>query len=341
MVESTVDYGTPSVRSRLFRPLWARVTGLVSRWDSPQAMQAAMARGMDRPVLPRGVTLRKVTAGGVPAEWLLPAGDPAGDVLLYLHGGAWTIGWYESHRWLVSYLARATGRRALAVDYRLAPEYPFPAALEDCLAAYRWLLANGTRPEQIVIGGDSAGGNLTLTTLLALRDNGEPLPVAGVCLSPVTNLVDESGREDYPQISQITPIGSVSSETEGAGAGKERVSGRDAGLPVAWAREQLRMYLGGADPHLPLVSPLYADLRGLPPLLIQAGAEEYLAEDARRFTARAREAGVDVTLQVWPGMWHVWQILVPFMPEATRAVQAIAAFARDVGVEERSAALDA
>jgi monoterpene epsilon-lactone hydrolase len=282
--------------------VWGRLTAHVSVWATPQEMRASMERSAGRPILPRGVTLQKVTAGGVPAEWLIPAAGATG-VLLYLHGGAWTMGWYEPHRWLVSHLARATGRRALALDYRLAPEYPFPAPLEDCLAAYRWLLANGTRPEQIVIGGDSAGGNLTLTTMLALRDNGEPLPAAGVCLSPVTDLATE---------------------------GQAPVSGGDAGLPVGWAREQLRMYLGDADPRQPLVSPFYADLRGLPPLLIQVGAEEYLAADARRFAARARTAGVDVTLQAYPGMWHVWQILVPFMPEASQAVEAIAAFAHAV-----------
>ncbi len=261
------------------------MTNLVSRWDTPQAMQAAMARSMSYSIVPRGITLQKVTAGGVPAEWLTPAVDPANGVFLYIHGGAWTIGWYESHRWLVSHLARATGRRALALDYRLAPQYPFPAALEDCLAAYRWLLAHGTRPDDIVIGGDSAGGNLTLTTLLALRDSGEPLPAAGVCLSPVTNLVAESGNEDYPQIApmgEMAQTGESSFATEGVRTQRAGVSGQDAGLPVAWAREQLRVYLNGTDPHLPLVSPLYADLHGMPTLLIQAGAGEFLADDARR-----------------------------------------------------------
>jgi acetyl esterase/lipase len=219
------------------------------------------------------------------------------------------MGWYEPHRWLVSHLARATGRRALAIDYRLAPEHRFPAPLEDCLAAYRWLLANGTRPEQIILGGDSAGGNLTLTTMLALRDNGEPLPAAGVCLSPVTDL---------------------------AGTGEPPPSDQDVGLPVDWAQEQTRMYLGDTDPHLPLVSPFYADLHGLPPLLIQVGGAEYLLHDAQRFVPRARAAGVDVTLQAYSGMWHVWQLLVPFMPESSQAVAAIAAFCRQWRPDFRS-----
>jgi monoterpene epsilon-lactone hydrolase len=294
-----MDEQKPSLQSRIFRRVWGRFTGQVARYATPQEMRASMERSMSWPILPRGVTLQKVTAGGVRAEWLIPAA-PNG-VLLYVHGGAWTIGWYEAHRWLVSHLARVTGRRALALDYRLAPEYPFPAPLEDCLAAYRWLLANGTRPDEIVIGGDSAGGNLTLTTMVALRDAGEPLPAAGVCLSPVTDL---------------------------AGSGQPAPSVHDAGLPVEWAQQQTRMYLGDTDPHLPLVSPFYADLHGLPPLLIQVGGAEFLRHDAERFVPRAQAAGVDVTLQVWPGMWHVWQILVGFMPEANQAVAAIGAFCR-------------
>jgi acetyl esterase/lipase len=291
----------PSPQSRICKRVWGGLTGRVATFATPQEMRASMEHSIGRPILPRGVTLQKVMAGGVRAEWLVPAAGAANGVLLYVHGGAWTMGWYEPHRWLVSHLARATGRRALALDYRLAPEHPFPAPLEDCLAAYRWLLTNGTRPEEIIIGGDSAGGNLTLTTMLALRDNGEPLPAAGVCLSPVTDL---------------------------AGSGEPAPSVQDSGLPVDWAREQSRMYLVDTDPQLPLVSPFYADLHGLPPLLIQVGGDEYLLRDAQHFVPRARAAGVDVTLQVWPGMWHVWQILVGFMPEANRAVAAIAAFSR-------------
>lgn len=300
----------PSIQSRIFRVLWGRMTGRVDRFATPQEMRAAVRRGLSWSIAPRGVALQRVDAGGVPAEWLVPTRGASDGVLLYIHGGAWTIGWNLAHRWLVGHLARATGRRALAIDYRLAPEHPFPAALEDCLAAYRWLLRQGTRPEDIIVAGDSAGGNLTLTLMLALRDNGEPLPAAGVCLSPVTDLA-------------------VEKEVAAAAVPAIQRTGRDAGLPVEWAQQQLRLYLGETDPRLPLVSPYYADLRGLPPLLIQVGADEYLAHDARRFVPRAQEAGVDVTLQVWPGMWHVFPILVGFMPEANQAVQAIAAFCRE------------
>jgi len=296
-----VPQQSPSLQSRILRVVWSRLTARAGSFASIQEMRAAQERWVNRPFLPRGVTRQKVTAGGVPAEWLIPAAAAAHGVLLYLHGGAWTLGWYEPHRWLVGHLTRATGLRALALDYRLAPEHPFPAALEDCLAAYRWLLSSGTRPEQILIAGDSAGGNLTLTTMIALREGGEPLPAAGVCLSPVTDL---------------------------AGTGQAAPPHPDAGLPADWAGEQSRSYLGDTDPRLPLVSPYHADLHGLPPLLIQVGGDEFLLSDANRFASKARTAGVDVTLQVWPGMWHVWQILVGLMPESNQAVDAIGAFSR-------------
>ncbi len=290
----------PSLRSKVLRPLVRRVVARAGSFASIQEMRAAQERWLNRPVLPRGVSMHRVLAGGVQAEWIAPLDRRSAGVLLYLHGGAWTLGWYEPHRWLVGHLARATGMRALALDYRLAPEHPYPAALEDCLAAYRWLLSNGTPPKHVVIAGDSAGGNLSLTTMLALRDAGEPLPTAAACLSPPTDL---------------------------AGGGGPASAQRDSGLPAEWAQQQLKMYLGSTDPRQPLVSPIYADLRGLPPLLIQVGEEEFLCRDAVRFAERARAAGVDVTLQVWPAMWHVWHLLVPLLPEASDAVNAIAAFA--------------
>lgn len=295
-----------SVRARILRPIWSRVVAQVGRYDTVQGLRAMQAGRAIKPQVPRGVSRQSVSAGGVAAEWLVPEKAQRG-VLHYLHGGAWTLGYYQPHRWMVARMAQATERRALVLDYRLAPEHPFPAALDDCLAAYEWLLDQGTRPQEIVIGGDSAGGNLTLAMLLALRDSGRPLPAAAACLSPVTALVPPEGVE-------LAPVGAPQV--------------RDAGLPVEWAQKQLASYVGDNDPRQPLISPYYGDLRGLPPLLIQAGGNEWLREDAERFTARAREAGADVTLQVWPGMWHVWQILVGWMPEADRAVEEIAAFCR-------------
>lgn len=292
---------TLSLQSRLWRWLWSRVVALTPTFAASGNVRAAQKRWLDHAFLPPGVTRQSVLAGDVPAEWIVPAADAANGVLLYLHGGAWTIGWNQAHRWLVGYLVKATGRRALAVDYRVAPEYPFPAALEDCRTAYHWLLNSGILPEQVIIAGDSAGGNLALSTMLSLRDGGEQLPAAAVLLSPATDL---------------------------AGMSEQGAVQTDVGLPLAWAKEQLRLYLGDSDPRQPLVSPYYADLTGLPALLIQVGGDENLLDDVQRFAPRARAAGVDVTLQVWPGMWHVWQILVPLLAESRQALGAIASFCR-------------
>jgi len=189
----------------------------------------------------------------------------------------------------------------MAVDYRLAPEHPYPAALEDCVGAYRSLIDSGVPPRRIVLIGDSAGGNLTLVTLLALKGSGLPLPAAGICLSPVTDLAakrDASARNVRKDVVLNLPSMSFFHES----------------------------YLAGQDPHDPLISPLYADLIGLPPLLIQVGGDEILLEDAEKLAAKAVQAGVDATLRVYPGMWHVWQYFAPFLPEAEKAVEEIGQF---------------
>ncbi len=278
---------------------------IANRMDSITSLsklRELAATGSRRPIHAPGVRRETVDAGGVPAEWIGPTKGEPQKVLLYLHGGGWIMGWYNAHRWMVGYLARVLGRRALAVDYRLAPEHPFPAGLDDCLAAYRWLLQNGTPARDIVIAGDSAGGNLTLTTMLALRDAGDPLPAAAVCLSPGTDL--EAGGESFR-------------------------ADKDPMLHAAMARRMLEYYLADNDPHAPLLSPLYGDLHGLPPLLIQVGEDELLLSDCTRFAERARAAGVEIRLEIWPRMWHVWQIFVPVLPEANKAIRAIAAFVRE------------
>jgi epsilon-lactone hydrolase len=189
------------------------------------------------------------------------------------------------------------------LDYRLAPEHPCPAALEDAVAGYRWLLERGVRPEQIVIGGDSSGGGLALATLVRLREQGVALPAAGVLLSPWVDLT----------------IAGPSIQTRAA-------------IDPLVSPESLRLaagyYLGGADPRMTLASPLYADLRGLPPLLIQAGDHEVLLSDATRLAEQARAAGVDVTLDVWDEMWHVWQAWAEILPEGQQAIERIGAFIR-------------
>lgn len=249
-----------------------------------------------RVTLPAGVRREVVDAGGVPGEWLIPEQGSRDHVLLYLHGGGFVFGWTNMHRQMVSHLVQLAGGSALAVDYRLAPEYPFPAALEDCVTAYRWLLTQGLTPQQIVIGGDSAGANLTLTSLLKLRADGDPLPAAGVCLSPP---VDLAAHGDASHDLLLHP------------------------RAVAYF---LKSYVADHDPCDPLLSPIYADLRGLPPLLIHAGEEEFLSHEAVRLADRAREADVDVRLEVYPRMWHVFQLNFADLPQGAQALEDIGQF---------------
>ncbi|GAB4578379.1 MAG: alpha/beta hydrolase [Anaerolineales bacterium] len=240
-------------------------------------------------------------ADRIPCEWLLPNEKPPEPVILYLHGGGWVLGWYNNHRWMAAHLGQTAHCRVLAVDYRLAPEHPFPAALEDCVAAYRWLLNSGVSPNHIILAGDSAGGNLTLTTALALRERGEPLPAALVCLSPVTDLA-HTGETFFTQ--------------------------KDPMMTPKFAIRLMDHYAGSNPKTLPLLSPLYAELAGLPPLLIQVGEEELLLSDAVRFADKAKQAGVKTTLEIWPRMWHVFQMFVPYLPEAQEAVEQVGKFVR-------------
>jgi len=246
--------------------------------------------------LPGGAKAQPLTVSGVPAEWITAPDSQPERVMLYIHGGGWVVGSISSHRHLIARLAQSCRMRLLAINYRLAPAHPYPAALEDCLAAYRWLLVQGVDPHQLVVAGDSAGGNLTLTTLLALRQAGDPLPAAAVCLSPATDLSTAIRPEDARKDPLLDP-----------GAGQR------------W----LEAYLAGQDPAQPLVSPLFGDLHGLPPILIQIGTDEMLYPDAIRFSEKARQSGVDLTLDIWEGMFHVWQLSAPLLPEANQAIRKI------------------
>jgi monoterpene epsilon-lactone hydrolase len=242
-----------------------------------------------------------VRAGSVPAEWLVLPGSLTQRVVLYLHGGSYCLGSLDTHRGLAATIAGAAQARALLIEYRLAPEHRFPAAVLDARAAYDWLLDQGIRPNQIALVGDSAGGGLVLALLASLSDAGRPLPIAGVCLSPWADL-------------------SLSGRSWTTNARRELV------LSAAIMRQMGQLYLGDADPLTPLASPLYADLTGLPPLLIQVGGDEALLSDAEEVAARAKAAGVEVELEVWPGMFHVWQLTSRAIPEARQAIERIGAF---------------
>jgi monoterpene epsilon-lactone hydrolase len=254
--------------------------------------------GASRVRLPEDVTHEAVCADGVPCEWIIPRDSPKDRALLYLHGGGFVYGVSPNHLQMVAHLARKMGVRALMVDYRLAPKYPFPAPLDDCVTAYRWLLEQGISAQNSAVAGDSAGGNLTITTMMKLRDEGVPLPAAAACLSPVADL---TGRD--PLLKDL----------------------KDPLLPARAIERYNKSYLGHNDPRAPLISPVFGDWHGLPPLLIHAGGDEILRLDAQRVEELAKAAGVDVRLEVYARMWHVWQIYLS-LPQAVASLDDIAGF---------------
>ncbi len=239
--------------------------------------------------------------GRVDGAWLEPP-EMDGPVLLYFHGGGFVFGSLRSHGNLIGALARAIKARTFALLYRLAPEHPVPAALEDALAAYHYLLAQGIPPKRIVFAGDSAGGTLVLNALLALRDAGKPLPAAGVAISPWVDL--------------------------GCSGTSFQTNARFDFLGEEHCRLAAIAYLAGADPRRPDISPLFAELSGLPPLLVQAGGAEALLDQVRDFSARAQAAGVDVQFSVYDDMVHVWHLLGSATPQAQQGIDEIVAFTR-------------
>jgi len=251
--------------------------------------------------LPKGIKPVKELAGGVPAEWLIPPGISNGRVVLYLHGGSYICGSPNSHRSLVANIAIAAKARALVIDYRLAPEHPHPAAVEDAVAAYKWLLSNKVDSKNLAVVGDSAGGGLAIALLVSLRDRNVSLPAACVCLSPWTDLA-------------------FTGETWKSKAAVDLILYDYKELAFA------KMYLGGIDPKTPLASPLYADLKGLPPLLVQVGTDEVLLSDSTRLVDRAKQAGVNAVIDEWEKMQHVWQFAASFIPEGRRAIERIGEF---------------
>jgi epsilon-lactone hydrolase len=273
-----------------------RPAGVAERRERLDALGAAYPAAGD-------IRLEPVSAGGVPAEWSLAPGADANRVLLYLHGGGFSAGSIVSHRAMVTETGRAAQMRTLAIDYRRTPEHPFPAALDDALCAYRWLLAQGVQPGRIAVGGDSAGGGLTLALMVSLPDRGLPLPACGWCVSPWVDM--EAQGESYATKAAVDPMIS-----------------RD------YIRELAGWYLHGTAPDTPLAAPVHADLTGLPPLLVQVGSAETLLGDSIRIAARAAAADVRVTLEVWPHMIHAWPLFHQQLTDGRRAIAVAGAFMR-------------
>lgn len=250
------------------------------------------------------VAAERVNANGVDAQWFTAPGAAADRAVLYLHGGGYVLGSVTTHRDLIGRISRAAQARVLALNYRLGPEHPFPAAVDDAVAGYRYLLDNKLQPARIVVAGDSAGGGLTVAALVAIRDAGLQVPGAGVCLSPWVDL--EAKGESMTTRAKADPVVQ-----------------REGLIGMAQA------YLGGKDPRTPLASPLHADLTGLPPLLIQVGDAETLLDDSTRLAEKARASKTEVKLEVWPEMIHVWQLFASFLPEGQEAVEAIGKYIRE------------
>ena len=250
-------------------------------------------------------TVEEVDAGGVPSEWVRMPESRPDRLFLMIHGGGYYRGLAVAVRSVSAWIARAARCTVLSIDYRLAPEHPFPAAVDDTCTAYRWLLSQGISADKIVVGGISAGGGLTLALLLACRDSGDPQPAGAVPMSAWTDLAQT-----------------------GASFGSN--ADTDPSISKAYLDRFSALYLDGADPQTPLASPLYADLHGLPPLLLQVGTAETMLDDSVAFAARAEEAGVEVTLEQWPEMIHGWQSNPHRLPEGREAIEHIADFYRRV-----------
>jgi len=284
-IERKVRSGLPVARfMQAYLPL------PVAHWLLKQGM-ARVRPGFD-------ATLKLVSANGVPCYWVIPPNSQKDRVLLYLHGGGFVFGMTPPHLQMGAYLAQKMKMRVLMVDYRVAPDHPFPAALDDCVTAYRWLLDQGIAAGNIVVAGDSAGGNLTITSLMKLRNIGDPLPAAAACLSPVTDLADKDNQHQ---------------------------AFKDPLLPAKAMRFYNKAYVAHDDARNPLISPVFGNLRGLPPLLVHVGEDEILRDDAVRITNLAKSVDVDVRLEIYPHMWHVWQLNLE-LPQAVQSLDDIAQF---------------
>jgi epsilon-lactone hydrolase len=301
----------PSLRSRLFvfalkyRHLLRfqlKRTSFIDRNTSIPRLRGEVERGAGLfGKLPEDLHLVPVDISGLAAEWMIPDGSSRDKAILYFHGGGLVVGSVKAHRRIVAKFVKGSGVPALVFDYALAPEHPFPEGLNDSIAAYKYLLAEGIKSTNIIFAGDSGGGNLVFSTMLALKDKGIPLPGAAVALSPWTDLKN---------------------------SGESWVTNAEADT-LCWKEAQIifaEYYTRTNDPVMPLISPLYGDLKGFPPLLIFAGSDELLRDDSTRFAAKAKDAGVDVTLKIGDGLFHCYPACSPLFPEAKQAMGEIGEF---------------
>jgi epsilon-lactone hydrolase len=295
----------PSFISRIMR-IYVRYTASQGSPDQPVAEKRAKLEADAQRMIktPKGLVVNPIQAGERAAEWLEinEARARAGAAILYLHGGAYIIGSPRTHRGLAGGIALASGISTLVLDYRLAPEDPFPAALEDAKAAYHWLIGQGY--SSIIIGGDSCGGGLTIATAMALREAGAPKPAALFCLSPWSDL-------------------------SGSGETMRTLAGSDPWINPTELAVNANFYAGEEKLDNPLVSPLFGDMAGLPATLIHVGSDEILLDDSRRLAEKLKTAGVDTRIEIWPGMWHVFQAFAPYVPEARRAIRKIGDFIKE------------
>ncbi|MDD3989506.1 MAG: alpha/beta hydrolase [Bacteroidales bacterium] len=252
--------------------------------------------------IPRDITISEQFIEGIKSEWLIPKDSNTNKVILYVHGGGYVSGSCSDHRGLISKFARNTGVQNLIFEYRLAPEHPFPAALDDSVKIYKWLLSSGFKPENILIAGESAGGGLCLATLLALKERNIPMPIAGVAISPWTDLICSS--ESYKTKNKLSPA------------------------PLNSWTVFSNYYVGDNKADNPLISPLYGDLNGLPSIFINAGEDDELFEDGEKFYLKSKEAGVDIQFRAGKGMLHCYPLLAPMFREATEAMAEIVDFVK-------------
>ncbi len=292
-----------SFRARVFRFFARQYFRRVSPDRDIGEMRQAFEDVTQRLDTPDNVTVRHATIAGIECDWLVPEGSKKTPVLLYLHGGAYVMGSSKTHRQMVATIAKAAGVRAILPNYRLAPENPFPDGIDDACAVYKQLLQQGIEPDEIVIAGDSAGGGLTVATALKLRHDGVPLPAALVLLSPWLDL--SASGESVKSRAKLDPLF------------------RAEDMPIV-----AEFYCSADAVREPLVSPVFANVSGLPPAFIQVGDHEILLSDSTRFADKLTAAGINVTLQVWPDMWHVFQFFGSKMPESEAALVDIARFLR-------------